>query len=134
VRPWQVPGIFAELPERLRYLEQLVDGRSEAGQETVLRLLIHQAGWACEIQVEIGGVGRVDIVVEGCVAVEADSRAFHDGWDKHVRDRTRDRDLAIAGYSSYRALYRDIMYHPELVVAAIAGLLAANNHCRTVIV
>ncbi|RNE62640.1 endonuclease domain-containing protein [Cryobacterium tepidiphilum] len=134
VRPWQVPGIFAELPERLRYLEQLVDGRSEAGQETVLRLLIHQAGWAFEIQVEIGGVGRVDIVVEGCVAVEADSRAFHDGWDKHVRDRTRDRDLAIAGYSSYRALYRDIMYHPELVVAAIAGLLAANNHCRTFIV
>jgi very-short-patch-repair endonuclease len=134
LRPWQVPGIFAELPERLRHLEHLVDGRSEAGQETVLRLLIHHAGWAFDIQVQIGGVGRVDIVVEGCVAVEADSRAFHDGWDRHVRDRARDRDLAIAGYSSYRALYRDIMYNPDLVVAAIAGLLAANSKFRTFIV
>jgi hypothetical protein len=59
--------------------------RSEAGQETVLREMILDARLRCEIRVSIDGVGRVDLLVEGCVVVEADSQGFHKEWEQHVR-------------------------------------------------
>ena len=125
--------IFASLPGDLQYLRPLVDARSEAGQETVLRLIVQAAGFHCEIQVTINGVGLVDMLVEGCLVVEADSRRFHEGWEAQAADRRRDRDLAAQEIMSYRALYRDIMFFPERVIAAIRGLLAARNHFRVVI-
>lgn len=133
ISPIAVGEIFAALPEELQYLRLLVDARSDSGQETVLRFIVRGAGHDFEIQVHIDGVGRVDMVVEGCLVVEADSRQFHDGWEAHVRDRTRDCDLAMRGYMTVRVLYRDIMFHPERVVAAIAGLLAARARFRTII-
>lgn len=126
-------SIFAAVPHELHYLRALVDARSESGQESVLRFIVRQAGYSFDIQVSIDGVGRVDMVIEGCLVVEADSREFHEGWAAQVRDRTRDRDLAAAQYMSYRTLYRDIMFNPERVLAAIAGLLAANRNYRAVI-
>ena len=129
-----VAQIFAALPAELQPLRPLIDCRSESGQETVLRLVIKGAGFHVEIQVEIGGVGRVDMIVEGRVVVEADSRQFHDGWEAQARDRTRDCDLAMLGYLSLRVLYRDIIHHPERIIAAITGLLAATNRYRTFIV
>lgn len=127
-----VPDIFAALPDRFRPLQRLIDGRGDSGQEFVLRFIVREAGFACETQVPIPGVGRVDMVVEGCVIVEADSRTWHDGWEAHSRDRSRDREAAIRQYPSYRALKDDILYHPEKVIAAISGLLAANRHYRTI--
>ena len=128
--PTALAEVFAVVPRELQYLRRLLDPRSDAGQESVLRFIVGQAGYAFEFQVRIDGVGRIDMIVEGCIAVEADSRQFHDGWEAHARDRTRDCDLAMLGYLSLRVLYRDIMHHPERVLAAIAGLLDANRHFR----
>lgn len=128
--PGAIREIFAELPRETQYLQSLVDARSEAGQETVLRFIVGRAGYEFQIQVRIRGIGRIDMIVEGCIAVEADSRQFHDGWDAHARDRTRDCELAMLGYLTLRVLYRDIMFHPERVLAAIAGLLDASRHFR----
>ncbi|TFC01175.1 endonuclease domain-containing protein [Cryobacterium mannosilyticum] len=133
IRPKAIAGIFAVLPGDIQYLCPLIDSRSESGQESVLRFVVQQAGFEFAIQVAIDGVGRVDMVVEGCIVVEADSRRFHEGWEAQARDRTRDCELAMLGYFSLRVLYRDIMYHPERVVAAIKGLLAASRRYRTVI-
>jgi very-short-patch-repair endonuclease len=77
-----------------------------------------------EIQVSIAGVGRVDLVVEGCVVVEADSFAHHKSWEEHTRDRTRDRLLAARRYLTLRVLYHDIMFDPEGVLAAIRELVS----------
>jgi len=118
-----VPEIFARLPQSLHYLQEHVDARADSGQETVLRFLLEEAGFACDFQHFFAGIGRVDILVEGCIVVEADSRQFHDGWDAHSRDRTRDAHLAARGYMSLRVLYRDIMFDPAKIIAAINGLL-----------
>lgn len=125
-----VPEIFSGLPDRFRPLQPLVDGRGDSGQEFVLRFIMREAGFAFETQVGIAGVGRVDMVVEGCVILEADSRQFHDGWEAHRRDRARDRGAAIRGYATHRAVSTDILHHPERVIAAVSGLLAANRNFR----
>lgn len=122
--------IFAWLPQRYAHLMARVDGRSEAGQETVLRLLFEEAGLHCDIQVTFAGIGRVDLVVEGVVVVEADSRLAHDGWELHVRDRNRDIDLAMLGLPSLRPAYQRTMYTPDDVLEAVLGLLAATGNFR----
>lgn len=119
-----IPEIFAHVPDRYRSLRRRIDARSDAGQETVLRQLIIDSGLRCDIQVRIAGVGRVDLLVEGCVVVEADSNKFHKSWSDHIRDRTRDRRLAERGYPSLRVLYQDIMFGPDEVIAAIRTLVS----------
>jgi len=130
IPPSAIAEIFAVLPREVQFLRHLVDARSEAGQETVLRFIVGRAGYEFEIQVRIDGIGRIDMIVEGCLAVEADSRQFHEGWEAQARDRTRDCELAMRGYLTLRVLYRDVMFRPERVLAAIAGLLDASRHFR----
>jgi hypothetical protein len=69
-------------------------------------------------------------VVEGCVAVEADSRLAHDGWERHVRDRRRDLLLAKQHYVSLRPAYQHTMHEGALVRESILGLLDQNNNFR----
>jgi very-short-patch-repair endonuclease len=123
--------IFASIPSRLHYLMPLVDGCAEAGQESVLRMIVREAGLSCELQVWIPGVGRVDMLVEGCLVVEADSRLAHDGWERHVEDRHRDLVLASQGYMSLRPAYQHTMHSPGLVRDAVVNLVAARHRFRS---
>jgi very-short-patch-repair endonuclease len=128
IRHHDLAEIFAMVPAAQQSLRSRIDARSEAGQETVLREVILNAGLRCEIQVVIDGVGRVDTLVEGCVVVEADSQGFHKEWEQHVRDRSRDLLLAERGYVSLRVLYQHIMFEPETVVAAIRHLVEISRN------
>jgi very-short-patch-repair endonuclease len=122
-----LPEIFAHVPGMYRVLGSQVDARSEAGQETVLRRLVVDAGLECEIQVPIPGVGRVDLLVEKCVVVEADSRQYHSSWEERVRDINRDRLLAERGYLTLRVLYQTIMFEPDAVIRAIRELVLVSR-------
>jgi hypothetical protein len=126
----QVPDLFAHAMGK-RSMVSLIDGRAEAGQESVLRGICHEAGWSYEIQVSFEGVGRVDTVVEGCVVAEADSRLAHDGWRLHVKDRNRDLALAALGLPSIRPVFNRIIHTPDDVQKAIAGLLSIHSRFRT---
>lgn len=122
--------VFAHLPSHLRPLLAAVDGRAEAGQETVLRMVLTESGVHCEPQVEVEGVGRVDLIVEGCVAVEADSRLAHDGWELHVRDRNRDVDIARMGIPTLRPAYQRTIYTPYEVRDAVLQLVRSQDRVR----
>jgi very-short-patch-repair endonuclease len=122
-----VDVVFAALPRRLRRLRGLVDGRAESGPETLVRLMLRALGGRPELQVEIAGVGRVDLVVDGWLVVECDSKAFHSSWEQQREDRRRDQVLAARGYAVYRPIAEDILYHPEDVVAALKGLLSLTR-------
>jgi len=125
--------VFSRLPESRQHLRKQLDGRSEAGQETVLRSALWEAGIESEIQVEVPGVGRVDGLIEGRLIWECDSRLAHEGWDMHVRDRNRDIDAARQGYMSIRPAYNRTMFATGEVVEAVKNLLAATRHFRFLI-
>ena len=118
--------VFAALPSRFQALRVLVDGRSEAGQESVLRCAFVAAGLRVRLQVWFDGIGRVDLVVEECLVVEADSRTAHDGWELHVRDRDRDIDLARRGFMSLRPGYHRTMFATADVVEAAQALVGRS--------
>ena len=80
-----------------------------------------------DLQVEIDGVGRVDLVVDGWLVVECDSRAHHRTPEAQLRDRARDRAAAARGYVTLRLLAEDILFHPEAVLAALRGALSVRG-------
>jgi very-short-patch-repair endonuclease len=127
----EISMIFDALPTNRQYLRGLLDARAESGQESVLRLLLQHAGLRFEVQVHIPGVGRVDFLVEGILILEADSRLAHDGWDAHVRDATRDITSGQLGYLTLRPLYEHTMHQPELVLAAIRGVLDSGRALKS---
>jgi hypothetical protein len=121
----ELDAVFRRLPLSLRHLRGWLNPRAESGQESVLRQIVRETGLSHAVQVDFAGIGRVDMVVEGRLVVEADSRLAHDGWDKQVRDRTRDLALARLRLMSLRPLYQHIMFEQVAVRDAILGLLRA---------
>lgn len=127
LRPDELDELFRLLPRRHRVLRKLVDARAESGPETLVRLILRSLGVPFTVQVVITGVGRVDFVVDGWLIVECDSEEFHSSWDAQRRDRRRDQAAAALGYSTFRPIAEDILWHPELVRAALRGLLRARR-------
>lgn len=119
--------MFNSLPDVHAALQACVDGRAEAGQETVLRMIARDAGLRYDLQRWLSDVGRVDLLVEDCLVCEADSRAHHDGWEAHIRDRGRDLAAAKIGYASLRPAYQHTMHFPEQVRDAMLGLVTRTR-------
>lgn len=113
-----------ELPGHRAGLIGDVNGRAEAGGESLVRYRLHLAGYHVEVQVRIDGVGRVDLLVEGRLVVEVDGRATHDTAEQFEADRRRDRELSIQHLAHLRFTYRQIMLEWPRCLAAIAAALA----------
>jgi very-short-patch-repair endonuclease len=122
-----VSAVFARAPKRAQRVARLIDARAESGPESILRMIVTSAGFHCVPQVTIAGVGRVDLVVEDRLVLEADSRAWHQGWEKQRADRARDIELAKQRYLSLRPVSDHILYSPQSVRDAIEGLLAVSH-------
>lgn len=118
-----IAAVFARLPAQYQVLRSHLDPRSEAGTETLVRLMLRGLGCSVDLQVDIPGVGRVDLVVDGWLIVECDSRAHHGTEKDQLRDRQRDLEAAKQGYVTLRLLAKDILFHPEEVVAALRGVV-----------
>ncbi len=127
-----ITAVFGRLPRRYQALRPLLDPRSESGPETLMRLLVRSLGLEADIQVRIDGVGRVDLVVDGWLIIECDSEAHHAGWTARKRDSRRDLAAAALGYTTIRPIAEDIMHHPEVVLAAVRGLVAARGGVHNV--
>lgn len=121
-----IADVFRLLPRRFAVLRPFLEPRSESGVETFVRLLLRALGCDVQVQVVIPGVGRVDLLVDGWLIVECDSKTYHEGWLKQRDDRRRDCAAAVLGYTSLRVLAEDALYAPERVRDAIRGLLQAR--------
>ena len=79
-------------------------------------------------EVEVGGttapVGRIDFLYrQARIVIEADSKAWHDGWVATEADQRRDKKLIAAGYYVVRTNWREIVNEPELFTDALEALL-----------
>lgn len=85
----QVMRVVAYAPRRLEWgLRRLVVD-SGSGNETIVRLRLLQAGYRVVAQGRVPGLGRQDLVVEDCIALEIDSRRWHD-VERIPEDDSRD--------------------------------------------
>ncbi|MFC9559020.1 endonuclease domain-containing protein [Agromyces sp. NPDC056965] len=120
----QLDGLMERMPRRIRRLRNRVDGAAESGLESVLRTAIRDEGWRVESQVVIAGVGRVDLLIDGWLVIEADGSRWHDGHEATERDRERNAALVLRGYRWHRFGHAQIMRHLDQCIAVIRALLS----------
>ncbi|WP_247827062.1 hypothetical protein [Arthrobacter antioxidans] len=61
----------------LRRILDLLDPHSESILETVARYHLRRSGFQVASQVRVPGVGRLDLMVDGILGIEADGRQYH---------------------------------------------------------
>ncbi|MGX5695742.1 endonuclease domain-containing protein [Agromyces soli] len=117
--------LMARMPRRIRRLRRMLDHSAQSGLETLLRLAMVAEGWQVRTQVRIDGVGRVDLLVDGWLVIEADGSSWHDDHESVDRDRERNAALVRRGYRWHRFGFRQIMDDLPGCIAVIRALLAA---------
>jgi very-short-patch-repair endonuclease len=122
--------IAAALPQSLRACVVRSDGRAMSGLETIVRLLVQDAGLQVEPQVRFVGIGVVDLVVEGCVVVETDGRDFHETTEFQRRDFARDAAVVRRGYTVLRFNYQQVVHGASEVLETIESAVRAHRAAR----
>ncbi len=117
-------NVRAALPSYARWLVDLARPDAESGLESIVRLRLHLAGIAVRVQVVIDGVGRVDLVIEERIILEADGKGNHEGARQRHRDLHRDAMASLLGYETLRFDYAMILHEWDIVLLAIRAALA----------
>ena len=124
VSPYGLDRIVEGEPQASRRLASRARLGSESGVESILRQLLEGRGHRVEQQLQIRGVGRVDMRVDGMLLVEVDGYAFHRSRDAFERDRARDTVLALRGQRWLRIAARQVLDDPSAAVDAIEAMLS----------
>jgi very-short-patch-repair endonuclease len=116
---------------RLRQVADAMGDGAAAHSERVLHRLLRQAGlpgWVANHDVWCGGdlVCVVDVAFpELRIAIEVDGWAFHHQPDRFQRDRVRQNQLVMLGWTILRFTWADLVERPGYVVATIRAQVAA---------
>lgn len=105
----------------------LIDGASDSGIETLVRVPLVRRGIQLQTQAFIPGVGFVDILVGDRLVLELDGEEWHTEGNFET-DRERDAKLVVAGYIVIRASYRQVMDHWPELERRILTLIRRRDH------
>ena len=119
---WALAGVHRE------WMLGLVNAGCASGLETLARLHLRGHNLRVRSQVQIAGVGRVDLVVGDRLVLELDSRAHHTDQDAYERDRARDLELVRRGYLVVRVTYLQVMTRWASVERAILEITRRGEH------
>lgn len=115
---------------RRDWLQTWSSARSESPLESVARAGFVCAGLEVEQQVEFTGVGRVDMVVEGALVVEADGWEYHADRKAFENDRERDGASLEIGVPVMRVTARMLRGNLAGVVNRVAAIVGRAPRAR----
>ena len=124
-------AVLAEsLPRRLRGVVSPADRRAESGSESIVRVLLRRHGIEAipQVRIPFTDLDRFDLLVGDRLLIECDSDAHHGTGADRLRDLRRDAAAAALGFIVLRFDYRQIMFEPDAVIAAVLGLVGAGLH------
>lgn len=122
--------IAAQASRAARRVFALVDGRSESGTESVLRVLLIEAGIPATPQppLPLGYGERADLLVGDRLLIECDSDEHHAKPENRKTDLRRDAWLTSLGFVVLRFDYSDVFTDPVGVVATVASIVERGDH------
>jgi very-short-patch-repair endonuclease len=123
VTPSDVARLVGALPRRLRSIAREVDGSAMSGTETHMRLALRRRGYRVDCQVRIDGIGVVDLLVDGWLILELDSRKFHGSFEQQTADRRRDGDAVLLNFGHERFMWSQVRYETGWCLAVVAARL-----------
>lgn len=122
----RLEAIVRRGPGRNHHLIAHLDPRSESGIESILRYRLAIAGIATSIQVRMRSSDRLDVEIDGWLALEADGREFHAQARAFTRDRARVVRVMREGRIVLQFSYAAIMYGWQEVFDAIVAVMAQH--------
>jgi hypothetical protein len=128
----QVSAVFSTMPRRVQLWERYVDGETDSGLESIVRIWLMERGIPFSFHPTITGVGEVDFLVGSSLIVETDGRGFHDGDLSVNRDRLRDNIAATRGYITARLSYPLVMFDWPSCERRILEHLGRHDHRRRI--
>lgn len=128
----QVQAVFDIMPRRVERWRTLVDGRSDSGLETMIRVWLIDHGIRFRLHARIRDVGVVDFLVGRSLIIETDGSEFHDGVVSRHRDYRRDGVAGSLGFITARFGYSMIMHQFDECARRIWAHLDRRDHLRAV--
>lgn len=124
------PSVAQELidcsPHRARRGLQHFHPAAESGSETVVRAFLMSHRVSVRPQVNVAGVGRVDLLVGRSLIIECDSELYHSGTI-HT-DRQRDLMARRLGYTIVRLSWEQVWLHWDETRRFLLDLVRTRRH------
>ena len=125
-----VEKLLRTAPHRIRRaVAGALDGRAESGLESIVRYVLRCAGIDCDVQVEIPGVGWVDLMVDGWLLIEADG-GQHSTPAQMRKDRRRDATAVLLGLRAVRFGGDLVLHDQPRMLDVVRSMLAAGRPVR----
>jgi len=128
ISPVRLNTVIDQLPATYAALGRICDGAAESGLETHVRLLLRSVGIRPRLQVQIGGVGRVDLLVGDRLVIETDGRVWHSDARSFAEDKRRDLELMSRGYLVVRLSYAQVIHNSDHMLDVIRGIVERGEH------
>lgn len=130
--PFDLQFLAQEWSSRECAVTALVDERSESGTESILRVLLAEAGVVATPQPPIptGEHDRADLLVGDRLLIECDSEAHHADPASRRADLARDLHLQALGFRVIRVDYRQLRDNPAAVMNLILAVIDRGEHLR----
>ncbi len=126
----EVQALCARHPNRGTPILTHLD-RAESGSETRVRYFLRRLPFAVRSQVEIDGVGRVDLLAGNSLIIECDSNAHHSSNGDYVRDRRRDLAARDQGFQTIRLSYDQMWYDWAATQESLLRQLRTGHHLKS---
>ncbi|WP_394214829.1 hypothetical protein [Brachybacterium vulturis] len=127
-----VRRVLAALPAARRAQLNRVTPLAESGTETAVRWWLESLHVPVTPQVQIPGVGRVDLQLGASWIIECDSVRFHDNPEQYHRDRARDLRLQARRYMVTRLTWEQVFLDWEETKSQLLQILRRRDHCRPI--
>lgn len=98
--------------------------------ETMARYLLEEAGLTVELQVQLPGMGHLDLLVDGLLGIETDGYAHHSSRQAYREDRRRWNITVIQGVPTLRVPFEMLQSRPEEFVRMVRQALATYRRAQ----
>lgn len=127
---FDVVNILNSVPERKSRLLRKLNSSSQSGSESRVRHFLQSKRVRLQTQVVIEGVGRVDILVGNSLIIECDSWAHHSQGEGYAKDRQRDAQAVLRGYTVLRLTYWQVWNDWETTKGLLLDVIRKRVHER----
>jgi hypothetical protein len=130
VRARDLGPLFASLPRRLHRLRDEIDPAADSGPESIVRVRMRRAGFTVEPQIRVPGSSKLDLLINGVVGLDIDSRAWHRGEEQISWDYAKTLQSFAFGRPTLRILPHQIFELWPSTLAAIARTVSDAEELR----
>lgn len=122
----RLEAIVRRGPARVHHLVAHLDARSESGTESITRYRLTMSGIVSTIQVTLRGKDRLDLLIDGWLAVEIDGRKHHAQAKAFTKDRTRVARIMRDGRLVLQFAYATVIYEWDFVLETIRAVMGQH--------